>query len=190
MIIGLTGYKQSGKDTTANILCEEFGFERMAFGDALRAMARAINPLLWKENGEIWRYCDLLSTLGYEDAKKIQSVREFLQTLGTEAVRDVLGPQTWINALSRRIAESMYAAAPKHPNIVITDVRFPNEAKMVVDMKGWLWKIVRPGQDNNDPHPSEAHIADMNTDFTLVNDSTIDNLKMLVRRNIGEMLHP
>jgi dephospho-CoA kinase len=38
MIIGLTGYAQSGKDTVANILVENYGYQRVAFADPIRAL--------------------------------------------------------------------------------------------------------------------------------------------------------
>ena len=41
MIIGLTGYKGSGKDTAASHLVEKYGFTRVAFADKLKKSAAA-----------------------------------------------------------------------------------------------------------------------------------------------------
>ena len=45
MIIGLTGYAQSGKDTVAKILVENYGFTRIAFADKIREFLYETNPM-------------------------------------------------------------------------------------------------------------------------------------------------
>ena len=44
MIIGLTGYAQSGKDTVAKILIEQYGFTRVAFADKIRELLYEMDP--------------------------------------------------------------------------------------------------------------------------------------------------
>ena len=44
MIIGLSGYAQSGKDTVAKVLIEEYGFTRIAFADKIREFLYDLNP--------------------------------------------------------------------------------------------------------------------------------------------------
>ena len=46
MIIGLTGYAQSGKDTLANILVENYGYTRVAFADKIREFLYEVNPMV------------------------------------------------------------------------------------------------------------------------------------------------
>jgi dephospho-CoA kinase len=48
MIIGLTGYARTGKDTVASVLVKDFGFERIAFADPIRELLYELNP---KVNG-------------------------------------------------------------------------------------------------------------------------------------------
>mgnify|MGYP006283771541 FL=1 len=43
MIIGLTGYAQSGKDTVASLLVEHYGYERVAFADKIRSFLYEMN---------------------------------------------------------------------------------------------------------------------------------------------------
>lgn len=166
MIIGLTGYKQAGKDSTADILCKEAGFERAAFADALRSMALDLNPWLYVEHdgegGNFYHYAELMKDPGYESAKKIPSVREWLQRLGTEGVRKNLGSEAWVNALDFKLGNT------DGRNIVITDCRFENEAAYVHRKGGQLWRIVREGQVNTDLHESEAHIASLPADLEIV----------------------
>src|ERR1051326_4846414 len=46
MIVALTGYARSGKDTVGSILVEQHGFRRVAFGDVLKAVAEDMDPIL------------------------------------------------------------------------------------------------------------------------------------------------
>ena len=46
MIIGLTGYARSGKDTVAQILVDKFGFTRVAFADPIRDFCYQVNPIV------------------------------------------------------------------------------------------------------------------------------------------------
>jgi hypothetical protein len=46
MIIGLSGYARSGKDTVAELLVLNYGFKRMAFADGIRESLIALNPIL------------------------------------------------------------------------------------------------------------------------------------------------
>jgi hypothetical protein len=163
LIIGLTGYKQAGKDSSADVLVREYGFEKMAFADALRSMALAINPYLMLNgfDGIFERYADILDHYGYEGAKALPAVREFLQVLGTEGVRNNLGPDAWVNALKSRIGD--------HSNrlIVVADCRFPNEAAFIKN-NGALWRIIREGQTSSDQHDSERLIDTLNPDQVIV----------------------
>ena len=65
MIIGLTGYARSGKDTVASILVEDYGFTRVAFADPIRDLLLKINPIL--ENG--YRLGEHVKEFGWELAK-------------------------------------------------------------------------------------------------------------------------
>lgn len=163
MILGLCGYARSGKNATASILAEIGGFEQVAFADALRELAIAVNPFVayhteddGTEQGrvELDRYADLLQEVGYEEAKKQQEVREYLQRLGV-GVREVFGADVWVNVLHERILAKRLAAT-RTLDIVITDVRFPNEARYVQSV-GTLWRIVRPGTGPVNRHESELH---------------------------------
>ena len=46
MIIGLSGYAQSGKDTIAEMLTMNYGFRRLAFADNIRKAIFKLNPIL------------------------------------------------------------------------------------------------------------------------------------------------
>jgi dephospho-CoA kinase len=44
MIIGLSGYARSGKDTVAELLCLNYGFRRISFADPMREAILILNP--------------------------------------------------------------------------------------------------------------------------------------------------
>jgi hypothetical protein len=101
-IIGITGHAQHGTDTMGARLVEAHGFTRVAFADALRALAEYLNPYVLPDPQLPNRYAALVADRGYEVAKGIGDVRRVLQDLGT-GVRDIIGADAWVNALEGRI---------------------------------------------------------------------------------------
>jgi hypothetical protein len=114
----------------------------------------------------------------------LMSVRELLQKLGTEAIRDGLHPNAWVNALMceyKRPKLSEYNPS----NWIITDVRFPNELEAVKDVKGLTLKVVRPVEKSKTParlHPSETSLDKAEFDYTIINDGSIEDLIEKVRQ--------
>lgn len=165
-LVGMIGRKRSGKNSVAEALREEAGFELAAFADPLREAAYAINPYVGVgplpddlANPHPRRYADVIDALGYEKAKEVfPEVRLFLQRLGTEGVRS-LDPDFWVRIASQRMD------ARTGP-LVVTDVRFPNEAEAITSRGGLLVRTVRLGQqDDGDLHPSETALDDWEVDY-------------------------
>lgn len=107
------------------------------------------------------------------------TVRQFLQRLGTEAIRDNLHPNAWVNAL---------LADYKGDNWIITDLRFPNEFAALKRKDALLIRVIRPGLEYAD-HISETALDSYVFDEEIVNDGTIDDLinkvkTMMERRNL------
>lgn len=159
-VIGITGYAQNGKDSLGSMF-EDIGFTKLAFADALRECVRTLDPVV-EDRNILWRYSSLVDAVGYEEAKRNPEVRRLLQVMGTEVARNILGEQTWVNALDKRWTDLGM------PNLVITDVRFPNEAEWV-KARGTLVKVERPGfvSGISREHPSEANIANLPVDTVL-----------------------
>lgn len=184
IVIGVTGYKRTGKSTVCRLLVEHFGFTQYGFADPLRDMARAINPVISLEGAPAhvldllrhhafhvneWRYADLEHVLGYEVAKDIPDFRRFLQRLGTEGVRATFGPNAWVDALARRVA------ADGTTRVCISDVRFFSEAAWVQRQGGVIWRTHRPGIGGDDTHASENDVPRLPADLEFVA-NTIDEL--------------
>lgn len=170
VIIGLSGYAQTGKDTAALAL-GALGFTRLAFADALRESLYQLNPTI-KVKGNWTKLQTHVQTVGWEQAKKLDGVRALLQRMGTEAVRMVIDENAWTNVVRARIdhAYDGFDTQPEPARYVITDVRFPNEAKMIADMGGEVWRVHREGFAPVNAHASEAALDDWPFDAHLTND--------------------
>lgn len=163
--IGLTGHKEAGKDTAAQCLIDQ-GYVRIAFADPLRKMALAIDPLIGHTFPHL-RLAEMVNEIGWDQAKRHVEVRRFLQRLGTEAGRAVLGPDVWVEAADRE--------AGHHERVVFTDVRFDNEASYIRRNGGIVVEIVRPGKIG-DGHESEKGISRYLIDERIVNSGSIARL--------------
>jgi hypothetical protein len=118
----------------------------------------------------------------------LMSVREFLQKLGTDAIRDGLHTNAWVNALM-----ADYIALPqvgpeitedndyKLPNWIITDTRFPNEAEAIKKAGGIVIRVDRPGVKPINDHPSETGLDDWKFDYKIANVSDIKALSSTVK---------
>lgn len=158
-IIGLCGYAGAGKDTAAAGLIAD-GWLRVAFADGVREALLALNPEI--ALADLSGY--LIHWEGWDNLKaNVPPVRELLQRMGTEAGRNIHGPDCWINIAKRKIDAST-------ANVVITDVRFANEADAIRSWGGKVVYIERPGVGPVNGHVSEA--LDFEPDERLLNDST------------------
>lgn len=169
MRIGVTGYAQHGKDTVASVLVSEYGFKRLAFADALKELALKVDPIVrnpYLPAAEA-RLSWTVAKFGWEEAKSLEEVRRLLQELGTGA-REILGDDIWTRIIARKMRST-------YDPVVISDVRFPNEAEMIHWHGGEIWRVIRitpegASYDNGIgiDHPSEAQIADIDFDKILV----------------------
>jgi len=141
MIIGICGFQGSGKDTIADYLQNIYGFKRDSFAATLKDAVAAVfgwdRELLegrtkesraWREQVDPW----WAERLNMPDL----TPRLVLQKWGTEVARKSWHDDTWIASLENKLNKS-------HNDIVITDVRFPNEIQAVKDAGGIVIRVVR-----------------------------------------------
>lgn len=128
--------------------------------------------------------------------------RLLLQIIGTECIRDKVHSNAWVNALfadykadnlkyhHAYIKEGVNHGLQtlEYPNWIITDMRFPNELEAVKSKGGITIRVNRPystvAGDNGIPatfnhtqfHPSETALDDTEFDYTIENDSSIEDL--------------
>lgn len=170
-LIGLCGKKRAGKNTFADMLSELHPYQQISFADALWDVLLATNPYVGIDHT---RVNDLVVAIGKERAKiEFPEVRRLLQDLGTNGVRNVIGPDTWLNLVSQKIVQN------SDTSYAVTDLRFENEAQMVKDLGGIVVKLDRPrtGFELQDQHPSETSVDLIIPDVFVVNNQGLDNLR-------------
>ena len=110
------------------------------------------------------------------------TVREFLQRLGTDGLRTGLHENTWVNALMADY-EGTYDLDTDRttwPKWVITDTRFPNEARAIKEAGGIVIRVDRPGCKPINNHPSETGLDEWNFDHRIMNGSDLVSLLFTV----------
>lgn len=191
-IISISGRIDSGKDTTGRIIqyLTEIKIDNSAYTLALFEQDLAAGLTTdWKIKkfaGKLKQIASILTGIPIEkfedqEFKKttlseewdfadndapdnIMTIRMFLQKLGTEAMRNGLHTNVWVNALfadykplmsasfgimdlgaSTSQMEKMSKSVPiEYPNWIITDTRFSNELQAVKDRGGITIRVVRP----------------------------------------------
>lgn len=136
-----------GKDTVANYLVKQLNarvlyfedrWQRIGFADALKKVFMNSFNVSW-EFIEEWKRKD-------EPPPEFDlNIRKSLQQIG-DGFRQIQS-DVWIRTALRN-----------NFNMVISDGRYLNEAKMVKQQGGITILLWRPGFENNDPNPSESQI--------------------------------
>jgi hypothetical protein len=164
MIIGLCGLAGSGKDEVAAILSRRHGFAYISFAGPIYQAVSEITGLAPAQLKDRGLKEQPIPWLG-------KSPRELLQTLGTEWGRQMVRDDIWIKLAMRRAAE--------YERVVITDVRFENEAEAIRHAGGQVWLVERPGAGLAGAaggHSSEAGIPDHLVHQVVRNIGTLDDL--------------
>lgn len=180
LMLGLSGYARTGKDALASILVEQHGFERIAFADALRDMLIALNPLADATPAFSQDVLGIFNSEGgWDGAKKVSeqsyySVRSYLQRLGTEAGRVVLGENVWVDAAMKKVKPG--------GRYVFTDCRFPSEAKAIEARGGKIVRVKRQDTGPVNGHPSEVALDDWNFAAWILNFGSLDALALRAGR--------
>ena len=211
MIIGLCGSIGAGKGTTAAFLNEIAGFKILAFADAVKDTCSILfgwsRHLLEGDTIESRQFRETVD-LYWEAKLKIPNFtpRMALQNVGTELFRNHLNQDIWVYVLERRINKLHIT-----DNVVIHDVRFPNEIEMIRRNGGKILRIEKGENPSywaaattlnqiSEPlrssyskerdmlsgvHPSEwSWIGLDNPDQIIKNNGTLEELK----RNVTQML--
>lgn len=112
------------------------------------------------------------------------TVRDLLQRMGTEAGREQIHPNIWVNALmkdytsitKREFHDDKWVREDNiiYPNWIITDVRFPTEVEAIEKRGGVVIRINREVERDN--HPSETMLDDYKFDYVVENNGTKEEL--------------
>lgn len=230
MIIGINGKIGAGKDTVGTIIQgllltnKNKSSEIKKFAGKLKQIASILTgihvenfedqefkkTILGTEWGTV-QDVPLNSIPPFADIQfnVMMSVREFLQKLGTEAMREGLHTNVWVNALfadykakwvptGNAIEEDEVSLEKEYPNWIITDMRFPNELEAVIKRHGITIRVTRScGSSNFEGtqeewdklveknkealHPSETALDNTTFDYEIINDGTMEELVKKVR---------
>ena len=195
MIIGVCGFIGSGKDTVADYLVNFHEFRRESFAGTLKDAVAAVfgwdremlegkskEARAWRERVDEW-WADRLNM-------PTLTPRWVLQYWGTEVCRKTFHDDIWIASLENKLRQS-------GDNIVVSDVRFPNEIKAIKNLGGkiiWVKRGELPswydlaiaanqgslpaiqGMKDQGIHASEWAWVGTKFDNEIINDQTIELL--------------
>lgn len=171
MLIGLTGYKRCGKDTVANILAQEHGFQKVSFADPLRDLCASMFELPMQMFVEDELKDTPLPGFG-------KSPREILIHIG-QSMRQI-DPDVWAR-------QGIKKACSIRNHVVIPDVRFPNEANYIIERGGVLLRIERSGCELGNDIPTTGLYEEFPQLPTIQNDGSIDDLRTTVAHFIERL---
>ena len=205
-LIGITGFRGSAKDVVAKMIQSNFPegsetwsnttWDKIKFPDSQFTVKKFAGKL--KQMICVLLGCTLKELESQEFKKKEffgKTVRELLQTIGTEWGRDLINSEIWVESLFLEWLPRCYTEGRKYcaklsmsnpdnpcqdeseclPNWIISDVRFPNEVQAIKDRGGIVIRINR-FKDNKDLHASEIHIPTLEVDYEIDNFGTISEL--------------
>jgi cytidylate kinase len=176
-IIGLVGRAYAGKTTVADHLVKTYGFTAVANGDALKTMLITAGLCTHEE-------CYV---------EKTDRSRELMQKIGTEVFRKQIHPDFWAQRTAKNVHELMAAGQ----SVVIHDIRFPNEAKLVSAYlgAGLLVKLERVNADGSpyrgahaeaNEHDSERLVDTIDCDCVVMMPTGVPGLIAAVETRLRE----
>jgi dephospho-CoA kinase len=171
--IALTGKLRAGKDELAHHLYIKHGFDRVAFGDALKKNAHATFP---------W-------------VSEFSKPRALYQQFG-QLMRQI-EPDVWVKHAERAVKGAIdfnVNTGAEKVGVVITDLRQPNEYEWARANGFTIVRVMAPREVrierakslsdafelNHLTHETESHIDTFSVDYTLENNGTVDELKAQV----------
>ena len=187
MIIGICGFKSSGKDTIADYLIKEHGFVKYSFASTIKDIISIMfgwsrerlegltkEDREWREQIDPWWSTTLDMPL--------LSPRYVMQYFATDLFRDKFHPDIWVKIVENQILTTT------NQHIVISDCRFKNEIDMIVRLHGTIIHVHRNLPDWFNEYrngssfiPSNYHISEIEwircfRDCDIENNGTIEEL--------------
>jgi dephospho-CoA kinase len=186
LIIGLVGKIGSGKTTVSNYLESKYQYSEYSFAGPIKLIGSAFGFEDYQLNGTQTQKLEVNKYWGI-------SARHFLQKFGTDICRDILpnvipdmqlgeSGSPWINLFEIHVNKLIKKNC--NVKIIISDVRFADEANAIKKMGGHLIRINMNAKnkiiDNTTTHSSEVDIDNIIVDDDIYNNETLDELYLNV----------
>lgn len=195
-LVALCGAAGAGKDTVADMLpARKLAFADTLYREVSEAFGVSVDDLKCRATKEteqesitfercsdydfrVWFFHRPTAPASREPWDTTpRSPRQILQWWGD--YRRAQDPDYFVNALWAEIFRD--PAAHGFPDIVITDVRFPNEAAMVQQLGGQIWQIKRPGYEaGGTGHASDTAGDEFAPDLVVTNSGSLEELRAAV----------
>ena len=182
MLFGLVGEMGSGKDEVVlRLRSRGHKVTRLGFAVPLKDMVQRA----WKIPPK-------------DMTTKPKYVRDLLQIVGTDLFRNQVSETYWIDKfIDVYFTELNEASTSRDHHVIVTDVRFPNEIKIIEDMSGYIVKVERPSGNarkkratkTQTNHSSETQWKGHTPDFVIINDGTKRKLGDRAVEILKETIH-
>ena len=190
-VIGICGYRGSGKDTIASVLVREFGFIQISFAEVLKKVISVLFGWSYKklqgltEEDRKWR-TEVDSwwseKLGFEVTPVFA-----MQNIGTDVFRNHFHNDIWILSMERMMMNM--CSEQGTDKFVVSDCRFPNEFEWIRKFEGSkIIRVLRPGT-GNETHISENLWMNENVNVEVLNNGSIDDLVLKVKEYVADLCY-
>lgn len=168
VLIGLIGRAGSGKSEAAFYLERRHDFVGVAFAQQLKESV--LEPMLHTLGIDYAHLYEpelkAVKLPGYE--REELTARKLMQVFG-DAGR-ACAPDWWVDQLAACVGlDAAHNFTPIHDRIVVSDVRFPNEAAWIERHGGVLVRLHREQAEPVRAHISEQHVDTLTAHVDLVN---------------------
>jgi hypothetical protein len=190
-LIGLMGLKQSGKDTCADYLVENYSYTKRAFADCLKAACAELFLLNHEQ-----KYGNLKETP--DPRWSNVTPRRIFEFVGTDLLREQLekiipgiGQDVFVRNFELWFLNKINNNKNDKIKITVSDVRFQNEVDLIHKLNGIVIYIHRQSvmpKDTKSMHRSEKELLNIiDYDYVIFNDGTLDQLYNEIERKIKNL---
>lgn len=171
ILIAFTGKAGCGKDTATEYLARTRRFYQASFAEKMK---NAVKNMFDLPDSAVFGTKDEKELpIPHLSKKKQISGRFLMQTLATEWARDTVDPDVWIYDVAKKW--DTMKNIPGFGGMVISDLRFNNEAKWILSQGGVVINIASPAEEvinGIQGHASESGVSDCYMAATIVNHKT------------------
>lgn len=192
LVIQLLGFARSGKDWTASQFKTYFesqgkSVEIMSYAAPMKQIAATLFDISLESLDYFKNHSDTVSIEVYDNAETEDTYqghsllletdfRQFLQRLGSDAIKPIFGDDVWAKLAKANIDKSTADV------IIIPDCRFTVELS---EVGGTTVRIVNNSLPPPMNHPSELELLDYEADYALDNTDhslTYEHIEILAQR--------